>query len=90
MSNKPPVTDLRATFGVDDVAPYAIRACGTCRHERPSGFGTRCAATGFSVRVERDSVGPCGKQGAMWEKRPPRRRGVIERAWRFLFGGAGD
>lgn len=72
-----------------------VRACSTCRHlvkYRPTGnLYDNCGATGFAIKVERDSDGPCGQAGMLWEPvpEPPKPEpwpGIFVVAWRFLFG----
>ncbi len=78
-----------------------VRACATCKYVvsprsqlancryvvSPRSQLATCSATGSFTSTERHSSGPCGPEGKMWEPRPPRQRGVFERAWRWMFGG---
>lgn len=62
----------------------ATRACCTCAHRRRD---TKCGALGRYQQTARQYAHLCGPDGRLWEARPPRTRGVIERLWRYLFGG---
>ena len=65
----------------------ATRACCTCRHVGRSGFEMTCRATGTYCSIERNYTNSaCGQSGKLWEPRPARRAGLIEKAWRVLFG----
>ena len=67
-------------------------ACSTCRYavNARSRF-SHCSATGYYCSTERGYHGTaCGQEGKLWELRPPRERGAIERVWRWLFGGSGE
>lgn len=68
------------------------RACSSCRHIRKehSDFPI-CGATGYYIRTERNSEGPCGHQGQLWEQQPPPPPeapwpGLFVATYRFLFG----
>jgi len=64
------------------------RACSTCRHVfRSNTVDVTCGATGWAIHVERDSDGPCGRDGLMWEPRPPR-VGLVGWFRRLLWGDA--
>ena len=53
----------------------AVRACATCAHVRGRiPFFQCCGATGLDISSERMFANSaCGRDGAMWEPRPPRR-----------------
>lgn len=72
---------------VEDGRQFAVRACGTCRHRRGHGFYMECNAVGRFAGSARMAGGGCGPNSSLWEARPPRQRGIFERAWRYLFGG---
>lgn len=52
----------------------AVRACATCVHHGRWFEPARCDATGLTDWVARSaSDAPCGREGHLWEPRPPRR-----------------
>lgn len=65
------------------------RACQTCAfvHKNWNWYFAKCGATGGYAGIERQYGNVCGPEGKLWTPGPPRQIGVIERAWRFLFGG---
>ena len=70
-----------------------VRACGTCAHvisDRQGPRRWRCAVQGNLISVERkdfDDDPSCGALGSWWTPRPPRQPGILERVWRWMFGG---
>lgn len=63
--------------------PKLIKHCGNCKYRK----GKNCLATGESTYNSIHWQWLCGLDYSRWERRLPRVEGVLERVWKWLFGG---